>query len=339
MFEKEYACPSPPTRKQAKKELRQAQSCAEQHAHLQASSGSPFDTVQRRLLEGEHLKGLEMINQNFAGRFRRALFGLMQRRTDISAEAILIQPYREFIAQLRPPASLNLVNLKPLRGNTLFAFTPGLIFTALDTLFGGIGRLPDTQEREFTPAENRVIDRLLKMMLQAYGDAWLRLHPLEPEYITAETSYLFTGFSDGEMVIISPFRVAIGGMQGEFAIIFSQATLEPLHEMLSKPLPGHICRDQGQWRQNLARQLQGTELELIARFADLPLYLSQVMVLRRGDILPIPRPDRDRLTAYVDGVPVFLGSYGSLNGQYALRVEHVINEGINQLNNKDISHE
>ncbi|MEN3261879.1 flagellar motor switch protein FliM [Sodalis endosymbiont of Spalangia cameroni] len=337
MSEKESVRSGPLTRKQAKKELRQAQARAAQQTPLQAGSGSPFDAAQRRRLGGERLKGLEMINQDFAGRFRRALFTLMQRRTDINAEAILIQPYREFAAQLRPPASLNLISLKPLRGNTLFAFTPGLIFTALDTLFGGNGRLPDTQERAFTPAEQRVIDRLLKLMLHAYGDAWLGLHPLEPEFITAETSCRFTGFSDGEMVVVSPFRVVIGAMQGEFAIIFSQAALEPLHEMLSKPLPEHIRQDQGQWRQNLARQLQGTELELIARFADLPLCLSRVMALRRGDILPIPRPER--LTAYVDGVPVFLGSYGSLNGQYALRVEHVINQGINQLNNKDISHE
>lgn len=184
MSEKESVRFGPLTRKQAKQELRQAQARAAQQTPLQAGSGSPFDAVQRRRLGGERLKGLEMINQDFAGRFRRALFTLMQRRTDISAEAILIQPYREFAAQLRPPASLNLISLKPLRGNTLFAFTPGLIFTALDTLFGGNGRLPDTQERAFTPAEQRVIDRLLKLMLHAYGDAWLGLHPLEPEFIT-----------------------------------------------------------------------------------------------------------------------------------------------------------
>ncbi|CRL43640.1 Flagellar motor switch protein FliM [Sodalis glossinidius str. 'morsitans'] len=337
MSEKDSARPAPLTRKQAKKELRQAQARAAQQPSPKTGSGSPFDAAQRRRQGGERLKGLEMINQDFAGRFRSALFILMQRRTDISAEAILIQPYREFAAQLRPPASLNLIDLKPLRGNTLFAFTPGLIFTTLDTLFGGSGRLPDAQERAFTPAEQRVIDRLLKLMLQAYGDAWLGLHPLEPEFITAETSCRFTGFSDGEMVVISPFRVAIGAMQGEFAIVFSQAALEPLYEILSKPLPEHIRQDQGHWRQNLARQLQGTELELVARFADLPLCLSRVMELRRGDILPIPRPDR--LTACVDGVPVFLGNYGSLNGRYALRVEHVINQGIDQLNNKDIPHE
>lgn len=337
MSEKESARTVPPTRKQAKKELRQAQARAAQQPSPKTGAGSPFDAAQRRRQGGERLKGLEMINQDFAGRFRRALFSLMQRRTDISAQAIIIQPYREFAAQLRPPASLNLVGLKPLRGNALFAFTPGFIFTALDTLFGGSGRLPEAQEREFTPAEQRVIDRLLDLLLIAYGDAWLGLHPLEPELITAETSCRFTGFSDGEMVVVSPFRVAIGTLEGEFAIVFSQAALEPLHEILSKPLPEHLRQDQGHWRQNLARQLQGTELELIARFADLPLCLSRVMALRRGDILPIPRPDR--LTACVDGVPVFLGSYGSLNGRYALRVEHVINQGIDQLNNKDIPHE
>lgn len=336
MSDKVSARSSPPTRKQAKKELREANARAARQTAPQAGL-SPFDAAQKRRQGGERLKGLEMINQDFAGRFRRELFSLMQRRTDISAGAILIQPYREFAASLQAPASLNLIRLKPLRGNTLFAFTPELILSAIDTLYGGNGRLPDQQDRAFTPSEQRIIQRLLKLMLSAYCDAWQGLQTLEPEFITAETSSRFTGFSDGETVVVSPFRVSVGDTHGEFAIIFSQAALEPMRDILSKPLPEHIRQDEGHWRQQLASQLQGTELELIARFADIPHSLSRVLALQRGDILPISRPDR--LTACVDGVPVFHGSYGSLNGKYALRVEQVINTGINQVNNKEIHHE
>lgn len=34
---------------------------------------------------------------------------------------------------------------------------------------------------------------------------------------------------------------------------------------------------------------------------------------------------------HVDGVPVLTSKYGTLNGQYALRVEHLINPVLNAL--------
>ena len=35
---------------------------------------------------------------------------------------------------------------------------------------------------------------------------------------------------------------------------------------------------------------------------------------------------------HVDGVPVLTSQYGTINGQYALRVEHLINPILNSLN-------
>ncbi|MBI0345987.1 FliM/FliN family flagellar motor switch protein, partial [Escherichia coli] len=47
-------------------------------------------------------------------------------------------------------------------------------------------------------------------------------------------------------------------------------------------------------------------------------------------VLPLPPPDR--IIAHVDGVPVLTSQYGTLNGQYALRIEHLINPILNSLN-------
>nr|4YXC_B Chain B, Flagellar motor switch protein FliM,Flagellar motor switch protein FliN [Salmonella enterica subsp. enterica serovar Typhimurium str. LT2] len=84
------------------------------------------------------------------------------------------------------------------------------------------------------------------------------------------------------------------------------------------------------WRDNLVRQVQHSELELVANFADIPLRLSQILKLKPGDVLPIEKPDR--IIAHVDGVPVLTSQYGTVNGQYALRVEHLINPILNSLN-------
>lgn len=42
----------------------------------------------------------------------------------------------------------------------------------------------------------------------------------------------------------------------------------------------------------LVRQVQHSQLELVANFADISLRLSQILKLKPGDVLPIEEPDR-----------------------------------------------
>lgn len=98
--------------------------------------------------------------------------------------------------------------------------------------------------------------------------------------------------------------------------------------MTNPPLENSRQED-SHWRETLVKQVQHSELELIANFVDIPMRLSKVLKLQPGDVLPIDKPER--LIAHVDGVPVLTSQYGTLNGQYALRVEHLINPILNAL--------
>ena len=106
--------------------------------------------------------------------------------------------------------------------------------------------------------------------------------------------------------------------------------IEPLRELLVNPPLENSRQEDQHWRETLVKQVQHSELELIATFADVSLRLSRILQLKPGDVLPIEKPDR--IIAHVDGVPVLTSQYGTLNGQYALRVEHLINPILNSLN-------
>lgn len=112
--------------------------------------------------------------------------------------------------------------------------------------------------------------------------------------------------------------------------------IEPLRNCTNPPLENSRQEDQS-WRDTLAKQVQHSELELVASFVDIPLRLSKILKLQPGDVLPIDKPDK--IIAHVDGVPVMTSQYGTLNGQYALRVEHLINPILNSLDNEEQPHE
>jgi len=292
----------------------------------------PFDPTTQRRVVRERLQALEIINERFARHFRMGLFNLLRRSPDITVGPIKIQPYHDFARNLPVPTNLNLIHLKPLRGTALFVFAPSLVFIAVDNLFGGDGRFPTKVEgREFTHTEQRVIKRMLTLALDAYEYAWSGVYKLSVEYVRAELQIKFTNItsSPNDIVITTPFHVEIGALSGDFNICIPFSMIEPIRELLTNPPVENSRHEESQWRENLVTQVQQSELELVANFVEIPLRLSQILKLQPGDVLPIEKPDR--LIAHVDGVPVLTSKYGTLNEQYALRVEHLINPILNSL--------
>lgn len=292
----------------------------------------PYDPTTQRRVVRERLQALEIINERFARRFRMELFNLLRRSADITAGPIKIQPYHEFARNLPVPTNLNLIHLNPLRGTALLVFSPTLVFIAVDNLFGGDGRFPTKVEgREFTPTEQRVIKRMLHLALEAYGDAWSAIYKVDVEYVRAEMQVKFTNIttSPNDIVVTTPFQMEIGDLIGEFNICIPFAMIEPLHELLTNPPLENSRQEDKRWHDTLVQEVQHSELELIANFVDIPIHLSKVLKLKPGDVLPIDKPER--LVANVDGVPVLTCQYGTLNGQYALRVEHLIHPILNAL--------
>ncbi|GAB2955491.1 flagellar motor switch protein FliM [Hafnia psychrotolerans] len=299
----------------------------------------PFDPTTQRRVVRERLQALEIINERFARHFRMGLFNLLRRSPDITVGPIKIQPYHDFARNLPVPTNLNVIHLKPLRGSALFVFAPSLVFIAVDNLFGGDGRFPTKVEgREFTHTEQRVIKRMLTLALDAYQDAWSAVYKLSVEYVRAELQVKFTNItsSPNDIVVTTPFHVEIGALSGDFNICIPFSMIEPIRELLTNPPIENSRNEESQWRENLVHQVKHSQLELVANFVDIPLRLSQILKLQPGDVLPIEKPDR--LIAHVDGVPVLTSKYGTLNDQYALRVEHLINPILNSLDEEQ-SHE
>lgn len=293
----------------------------------------PYDpNTQRRLVRGR-LQTLEIINERFARSFRMGLFNLLRRSPDISVGGIKIQPYHELARNLPVPTNLNLIHLKPLRGTALFVFSPSLVFIAVDNLFGGDGRFPtEVEGREFTHTEQRVIRRMLTLALKSYSDAWQAIYPLDVEYVRSEMQVKFTNIttSPNDIVVTTPFQVEIGNLTGEFTICIPFGMVEPLREMLVNPPRENSLQEDKNWRDTLVKQVRHSELELVANFAEVPLQVARLLTLQPGDVLPIEKSEH--INVHVDGVPILSCRYGTLNDQYALRVEHLINPMWNSMN-------
>jgi len=284
----------------------------------------PYDPNTQRRVIRDRMQSLEIINERFARQFRMDMFNLMRRNPDVTAGVIRIQPYHEFARNLPVPTNLNLVHLNPLRGTALFAFSPHLVSMAVDSLFGGDGRFPTKVDgREFTPTEQRIIRRIMSMAQSSYDEAWSSIFKLQTQFVRSETQIKFTNItsSPNDIVVTTSFSIEIGSHMGELNICIPFSIIEPLRELLTNPPRENSRHENEQWHSTLSYQVRDTELDLVARLAEIPTHVSRIMNLKKGDIISLDKPDV--IQVYSDGHPIFSGKYGLLNKQLAIKVENI----------------
>ena len=278
---------------------------------------------QERIVRGR-MPALEIINQRFARNLRVGLFNFVRKNPEVSVGPVRVEKYSEFIRNLVVPANLNIVSPKPLRGNALFVFDPTLVFTVVDNMFGGDSRFHTGFEgRDFTPTEQRLVQRMLAVVLENYQASWQPVHPLKFEFQRAEMHTQFaTIATPSEVVVTTTFRIELGSSGGDIHICIPYATIEPIRDRLYSTTQTDNAVTDNRWLRMLTSQVQLADIELVAQLARAQVTLQQILNMKAGDIVGLDL--QPTLVAAVEGVPVFDCRYGVLNGHYSIKVEKML---------------
>ena len=284
--------------------------------------------TQERIVRGR-MPTFEIINERFARLLRIGMFNFMRRTIDISVGPVKVIKFSEFVRNLVVPTNLNIVQIKPLRGNALFIFDPNLIFLIVDNLFGGDGRYHSRVEgRDFTQTEQRIIQRLLNVVFENYEKAWKSVYPIKFEYIRSEMNPQFaTIATPNEVVVTVTFDIDMGNKGGALHVCIPYSMIEPIKDTLYSALQGDNLEIDKRWIKLLSQQVQGAEVELIANLGYTKVTLDQILSMQAGDIIPLDIPKT--VTAHADGVPIMDCHYRTINGRYALRLNTMISQSEN----------
>lgn len=286
--------------------------------------------TQERIVRGR-MPTLEIINERFARLLRIGLFNFLRRSSEVSVGTVRVSKYSEFIRNLVVPTNLNLVHMKPLRGTALMVFDPNLVFLIVDNLFGGDGRFHTRVEgRDFTQTEQRIIQRILNVVFEAYAKSWEPVYPVEFEYIRSEMNTQFANIATpNEVVVATTFTLELGSVSGEMHFCMPYSMIEPIRDTLTSSLQGEALEVDKRWVRLMTQQIQIAEVEIVANLGTAKITLGEILNMKAGDVIPFSIPET--VAATVDGVPVMDCSYGIFNGQYALRVEKLLTYQSNEM--------
>lgn len=276
-------------------------------------------TSQDRIVRGR-MPTLEMINERFARYFRISLFNMLRRTAEISIGGVQMLKFAEYVHSLFVPTSLNLVKVNPLRGTGLFVFDPKLVFIVVDNYFGGDGRFPTKIEgREFTPTEQRVIQRILQQAFEDLIQAWRPVMPINFEYMNSEVNPQFANIvSPTEVVVVSTFHIELEGGGGALHVTLPYSMVEPIRDLLDAGVQSDRSEVDDRWRIAIREEMKGAAVEMSSVLAETTISMRDLLNLKAGDVIPIDLPEAVTLRA--EDIPVFRGRFGVSQGNRAIKI-------------------
>jgi flagellar motor switch protein FliM len=282
-----------------------------------------YDLSSQERFVRTRMPTMEIINERFARNIRVALFDLIRKTPEIAIGGIKVQKYSAFLREIVVPTNFNIVGVRPLRGSGLIVCDPTLVFAVIDALFGGAGKFPTRIEgRDFSPTEQRIIARLVEVIVGEYKKAWQGIYPLELEHQRSEMQPQFANIATpSEIVVATSFTLEIGDTSGTIHFCIPYSTLEPIRDVLYSTIQGDAHEPDRRWVELLKHQIQDAEVELVAELAQAPATVEQLLAFKPGDFIELDLCKA--IEAKVVGVPVLECHYGTSNGKYALKVERL----------------
>jgi flagellar motor switch protein FliM len=280
-----------------------------------------FDLAnQDRIIRGR-MPVLEIVNDRFARLCTNALANAMRKRVDLNPISIDMSKFGDFMRSLPVPTSINIFKMDPLRGNALLVVDSRLVFALVENFFGGAGSQPKVEGRDFTPIEQAIVDRVVKIALQNMEDAWRPVHEVHIELLRSEINPQFAAIvPPSDVVIVVTFEVELENAIGSLICCLPYATLEPIRSKLHASFQSERLEVDHAWIARFKERLLETPVQMVIELGRTQITGRQLLNMEIGDILLLDTDTEELLEAEIEGVKKFHGIPGTVKGNRAFQV-------------------
>lgn len=281
----------------------------------------PFDLSMQDQAAPSRLPTLDVVNDRFSRSLRVALFHHLRKAVQIDSGTVTLLKHIEFIERLATPSYMVLVGLRPLRGTMMIAIDAPLVVSVVESRFGGNGRFPVTKtQRDFTTVEQKVMSRMVAIVLEQFVGAWQRIAEFQPEILRQEFNPQFASITAaGEQVIVTTFQVKVDNGEGTLTLAIPAAMLSPIQERLTSAVAADNAEPDSHWFEQLKTGIEQVVMPLRVELAEVEMSVHDLLELSPGDVFEIERPQSVVIEA--EGIPLFRGRWGRFGAKSAVRID------------------
>ena len=243
----------------------------------------------------ERLPMLEIIFERLVRLLSTSLRNFFTDNVEVTLESIRSIRFGDYINSISQPALLSVFKAEEWDNFGLITIESSLIYSVLDAMFGGKRGQPAPRidGRPFTSIENRMVRRVIELVLT---DAEAAFKPLSPVSFTVdrvESNPRFVSISrPANAAIRVELKFDMEGRGGALHILLPYATIEPIRELLLESFMGEKLGRDPIWENHLATEVWQADVDVTCVLHETQMPLKRVMKHEIGDTLMFDaRPD------------------------------------------------
>jgi flagellar motor switch protein FliM len=286
----------------------------------------PFDLATMARSKKEELPTLQFVYDRFGKALTSALTLFIEREVEVVAGKVQNTEYRELTKNLPLPTNLNLVTTENLRGFLILIFDAKLIFSVLETIFGG-SRLsaPKIEGREFTRIELKVVKKLMDVVLLELEKAWSPVYELRCKYSRSEMNPNYLAIvAPEETVSLCEFTVTVDDVSSWMKVCVPYAILEPVKNLLVVAPSREDREIKQRWDRQLKNRILEVPLELTALIGRRRMSLHEFVSLKEGSVILVDRHVNDPMPLEINSRTRLKGKLGLFKGNKAVKIEEIV---------------
>lgn len=278
----------------------------------------------------DHLKVLQDIHKEFSRQLSMVLTAYLRMQIEMEVVSADQLTYMEFVNSMPTPATVGIIELKPLPGQIMLYLSHEIVTSIIDRMFGG-GGLAEANIRELTDIEEALIYKVLNRSTKILTEAWNNICPVTGKIINIDNNAFIQIANPSEIVALITIEIQTASKHfGLMSLCFPFPVLENLLDKLSSQ---HIFQGQGligsqEDKDNIIERLNIINIPINVSLGHTEINLKELMELKAGDVIKLDNKVDTPLTITIDNIKKFDATPGVLKDKVAIKIlnEHVNNE-------------
>jgi len=268
------------------------------------------------------LPALRIINERLVGLLRTNLQVASRSVVDINLSSTETVKFSDFYLSLPMPSSLNIFSIEPLRGFSLVVLEGSLVFSFVDSLFGGKGVSHVKLEgRLFTKIEIKIVEKIVKIILNDFQKAWSDVYEIKAVFIRSEMDPQFVGIgTPDDMVIVNKYEVQLENGHGFITICIPYSGIKPIKEKLKNKFRNDKIDIDENWKRYIQKRIKEATVELSCTMGKAKINGGDLLSMKVDDVIMLDEKSGNSVIVNVENIPKFKGYPGACNNKKAVKI-------------------
>ena len=283
-----------------------------------------FDFSRPDRIPKSQIRAIHLLHDTFVRNLVSSLSAYLRSYLAVNLVSVEQLSYTEFLESLPSPTCMVSLGLRPYDGNGVLELNPSLVFPVIEMLLGGSGKTSAAVQRDLTEIEQKLLDGLIRIILQDLREAWKAVTAVEFTVEAMETEpQLLRVLAPNEAVVTIGVEVRFGETAGMMNIALPSIVIKMMRQKFDQQWSAHKSHANDQEQARFLERLREASITLEARLEGLAISVNDLLGLAEGNLVAFDRAMGCPIELLANGKRQYVGQVVSTGRRRGFLVDQV----------------